>query len=294
MANQINKDGVNTGITWCDATVNLWWGCSKVHTGCRNCYAEHLSDVRFKKNLWGKNGERMMIKSAFRDLDMYQKKAEQSGQKLKIFVGSMMDIFELGLGLQPEAGVIVGNLTDKLFNKINENYYNNLMFLFLTKRPTGIRWYLKHSNDDCWFGTSVSNQKTADKFIPDLINSNAKNLFLSVEPQIADIDIRKYLATGRIKWVIQGGESGANKRPFDIAWAYHLKQQCQEYNVPYFFKQIDKVTPIPDDLKDCKEFPEGMKANPKSVNANPESIKANPPNSLDKGEKLTINTGERL
>ena len=30
----------NTKIEWCDHTVNLWHGCAKVHTGCKNCYAE--------------------------------------------------------------------------------------------------------------------------------------------------------------------------------------------------------------------------------------------------------------
>lgn len=43
MANQYNKEGVNTGIEWCDVTINLWWGCTKVHEGCDNCYAETLS-----------------------------------------------------------------------------------------------------------------------------------------------------------------------------------------------------------------------------------------------------------
>ena len=35
MANQRDFKGENIGIAWCDATVNLWWGCAKVHTGCK-------------------------------------------------------------------------------------------------------------------------------------------------------------------------------------------------------------------------------------------------------------------
>jgi protein gp37 len=54
--------------------------------------------------------------------------------------------------------------------------------------------------------------------------------------------------------VIQGGESGINKRPFELQWAYDMKRMCKESNVPYFFKQIDKVKPIPEDLQ-VREFP---------------------------------------
>lgn len=36
--------GANTGIAWCRHTFNPWWGCTKVSEGCRNCYAEGISN----------------------------------------------------------------------------------------------------------------------------------------------------------------------------------------------------------------------------------------------------------
>ena len=30
----------HTKIEWADATVNFWWGCSKVSPACAHCYAE--------------------------------------------------------------------------------------------------------------------------------------------------------------------------------------------------------------------------------------------------------------
>ena len=78
--------GQNSKIEWCDHTVNLWWGCSKVHTGCKNCYAEYFSDTRYKKNLWGEKQPRQMIKSAFSDLDKYQKQAKSSTTSKNIYV----------------------------------------------------------------------------------------------------------------------------------------------------------------------------------------------------------------
>jgi len=33
-------------IEWTDATVNFWWGCTKVGPGCDHCYAEDLNQFR--------------------------------------------------------------------------------------------------------------------------------------------------------------------------------------------------------------------------------------------------------
>jgi protein gp37 len=51
-----------------------------------------------------------------------------------------------------------------------------------------------------------------------------------------------------VEWIIQGGESGHGRRPFDIEWGRKLRNLCLEKGVPYFFKQIDKKLPIPEDL----------------------------------------------
>lgn len=41
-----------------------------------------------------------------------------------------------------------------------------------------------------------------------------------------------------LDWVIVGGESGPGARPFDIAWARSIIQQCKAANVPVFCKQL--------------------------------------------------------
>jgi len=213
----------NSKIEWTDHTVNLWWGCAKVHTGCKNCYAEHLSDVRYQNNLWGEKGKRKRIKSAFKDLDKYQKKALKANEKHKVFVGSMMDIFEDNKPLvNPEhtSWADTETLRMDLFERIDENWYPNLIFLL----------------------------------------SNT-NLFLSIEPQVGLVT---NVSLKGFQWIIQGGESGSKKRPFDLEWAYRLKRMCERDNVPYFFKQIDKVQQIPKDLM-IREFPVFKKALAKNI-----------------------------
>lgn len=43
--------------------------------------------------------------------------------------------------------------------------------------------------------------------------------------------------TPRIHWVIVGGESGRGARPMHPEWARAVRDQCQEADVPFFFKQ---------------------------------------------------------
>jgi hypothetical protein len=56
-----------------------------------------------------------------------------------------------------------------------------------------------------------------------------------------------------VDWIINGGESGANRRPFDTDWGRVLRDQSNENSVPFFFKQVDKKLPIPEDLM-VREF----------------------------------------
>ena len=58
--------------------------------------------------------------------------------------------------------------------------------------------------------------------------------FLSVEPlleDLGDLDLRD------IHWVIVGGESGRRARPMRAEWVERIKRQCDEHQVPFFFKQ---------------------------------------------------------
>ena len=57
---------------------------------------------------------------------------------------------------------------------------------------------------------------------------------LSVEPllEAVDLDLRGF------GWAIVGGESGPLSRPFDLAWARGLREQCHLASIPFFAKQL--------------------------------------------------------
>lgn len=259
--------GKYSKIEWTHHTANLWHGCTKVHTGCNNCYAELIAQ-NMGNDVWGIDKPRKAVKSIGEQLDEMQIRAKKVGEMHRVFVGSMMDIFEKPVPVVDAKGEFIymsngekkttGYLRSVLFQRISNNRYPNLMFLLLTKRPSNINKYIPESwkvnpPENVMFGTSPVDQETADKLISQLLEVKGKR-FLSVEPQLDRIDIQDVLLSGGIDWVIQGGESGPNRRPFNLDWAYSLKQQCEVSNTPYFFKQIDKIKEIPEDLR-IREFP---------------------------------------
>lgn len=247
-------------IEWTHHTVNLWWGCDKVHAGCDHCYAEYLSDVRYKNDLW-RSDNRRLIKKAFTDLDKFQRLAAEANEYHRVFIGSMMDIFEKSKPLINPVDHYTETdfLRQDLFTRItwDEGQYPNLILLFLTKRASNIpkmipAGWLDEPPVNIMYGTSVSDQFTFDTLVPQLLKTPGKH-FISMEPQIGPVSLAglRYMEENsgqRIDWIIQGGESGHHKRPFDLKWAYSMRDECHVMGVPYFFKQIDKVKPIPESL----------------------------------------------
>lgn len=255
----------NSKIEWTNHTANIWWGCTKVHAGCDNCYAETLA-LRWDNKVWGNDAPRRMIKSFYNDLVRYQKVAAAAGEIHRVFVGSMMDIFEKPFPMIDNAGNIItgvttGDLREAFFREISNGMFPNLMFLLLTKRPGNINKYIpeawkQNPPENVMFGTSPVNQETFDMLVPQLLAVNGKR-FLSIEPQLGPIRMSNKFNNREIQqihWIIQGGESGPKRRPFDTGWAYSMYDQCFINGIPFFFKQIDKVIPVPQSLL-FREFP---------------------------------------
>lgn len=254
--------GYNSKIEWTNHTKNLWWGCFEVHEGCDNCYARVWSN-RYNNGdntLWGSSAPRKEVKNWANDLINYNRKAVEAGEMHRVFIGSMMDIFEKPMKVVNHKFELMDYNTSVLRKKLFEEIVPktpNLMYLFLTKRPSNINKYIPESwktnpPKNVMFGTSLVNQATTEKLLPQLLEVKGQ-LFLSIEPQLDKIVFDNKQLKG-IDWVIVGGESGAKRRPFNTDWARLIMKQCEVNDVPFFFKQIDKILPIPKDLK-VREFP---------------------------------------
>lgn len=100
-------------------------------------------------------------------------------------------------------------------------------------------------------GVSVEDQDTADDRVPELLATPAAVRFVSYEPALGPVDFSilntdddSFLdalddeAGTTLDWIIVGGESGADARPFRLEWALSTMQQCAAAGVPIFVKQM--------------------------------------------------------
>lgn len=251
----------NSNIEWCKHTANLWWGCNRVHRGCDFCYAAALAE-RFGHDVWD-NDKRKYVKSVWGNFQKWDNLAAKEGIYSRVFVGSMMDIFEKAKPVYQNDGspliidglhVTTNDLRVKFLHKIVPSN-QHIMFMLLTKRPSNINKmipaeWLENPPRNVMFGASVVDTQS----LKDVSRHMAKvkgYTFYSVEPLLERIDLKKIISDGKMffpDWVILGGESGPNKRHFDTDWAREWLSISQATHTPFFMKQVDKVRSIPDDL----------------------------------------------
>ena len=108
-------------------------------------------------------------------------------------------------------------------------------FQVLTKRSERVMEIAAHLTwtPNIWMGVSVENADVVER-VHHLQQVPAHVRFLSVEPLIGPID---ELPLQDIHWVIVGGESGPGARPIKSDWVESLHTQCNQADVPFFFKQ---------------------------------------------------------
>ncbi|MDB4691390.1 phage Gp37/Gp68 family protein [Verrucomicrobia bacterium] len=235
-------------IAWTEDTWNMTWGCSKVSEGCRNCYASDLVKRwgfgSTKPHLWGKDGEsgsgkgwqvengrRIFAESYWRKLRNWNQTAKENNSIMVVFVGNMNDSFE-------DHPVTKSELV-KLWKIIRETPY--VHYQFLTKRPERIRrslpsdwWDYENGYPNVWLGVSIESQNVAYRFDRYLADIPASVKFVSYEPALGPL---KALRWDKLDWVIVGGESGHNHRPFDHQWAEDVRDLSARHSVQFFYKQ---------------------------------------------------------
>lgn len=274
----------NTSIEWADHTFNPWVGCMKVSPGCDHCYAESWAK-RAGKNAgvtWG--GERRRTSAAnWKQPLQWNAQAQREGRRMRVFCASLADVFDNDVPPVWRAD---------LFELIDAT--PNLDWLLLTKRIGNVKAMLEEVSTtlalretgapwpprpNVWLGATVVNQAEADRDIPKLLAVPARVRFLSIEPMLGPIDLRRIgrytnpnrnidalrgiytqgilamspaegssmvssdIGGPRLNWVICGGESGPGARPMHPDWARSLRDQCAAAGVPFLFKQWGEHAP---------------------------------------------------
>ena len=261
-----------SNIEWTDETANVivvkgedgqphGWYCEKVSEGCQHCYAERLNQNEF----FGGNHlpyaqsragrPELMLRTDILESWFHRRKPK------RIFVNSMTDTFGEFVPITwifqlLDAMVAAPILTFQVLTKRVERA-QYVVLTWLRERGLG------RVPDNIWLGFSAENQQRYDERVEWMMRLPAL-IFVSCEPLIGSIDLRltdedwpDYVSDGNpgkpiavpsvhgqlIDWVIVGGESGADARPMHPEWAMSIRDQCQVWLTPFFFKQWGEWLP---------------------------------------------------
>jgi protein gp37 len=187
--------------------------------------------VRLGFDIWGNDKLRRFFGDKhWNEPKKWNRIAEKTGIRRRIFVNSMSDTFEGRRDLDP--------VRERLWKLIPE--CPNSDFLLLTKRPQNILrmvppGWLDRWPKNVWAGTTCETQRWADIRLPFMEKVPAPVIFVSAEPLLEPLNLRPYLHFAR--WILIGGESGHGARRMDPAWARDILDQCRRGGAAFHFKQ---------------------------------------------------------
>jgi protein gp37 len=219
-------------ISWCDGTLNLSTGCTKVSAACDHCYAETLVN-----RLMGGGFETVRLHpDRVRDIRKFK------------------PVFDTGKGEIVPKTVFVNSMSDFWHEQIDDAFIHrgldafeanpDIVFQILTKRPARMRQMVvtrygsRGVPQHIWLGVSCEDNRVAArlKFLRRLKEQVGDFCaFTSVEPILAPCD---GLDLAGIDWVLTGGESGPKCRPMQLAWLRQAHEATRRAGAALHFKQF--------------------------------------------------------
>lgn len=218
-----------TKIPYLDYAWQITTGCSKISSGCQNCYSYSMS-----KRLVG-----MGIKGYTKDFKpTFCPWLLDEPSKIKkpsvIGISYMGDLFHK-------------DITDDQIDDVLGHSIDPHTYIFCTKRPERMRQSLSKWSDvdNCWFGCTIENNDVLEDRLYHMTKIKELygfNTFLSIEPLLEDISVKLEallsVSRGNIPdGIIVGGESGIGARYCNPQWIAHIYQICQKNDIKFYFKQ---------------------------------------------------------
>lgn len=201
---------------------NPWHGCHKFSEGCMHCYV-YRSDERY-----GRDATAVQKTKSF-DLPI----AKKRNGEYKLASGTIVytcftsDFFvEDADEWRKEAWKMIKKRSD-------------LHFFMITKR---IHRFMNQIPDDWGDGyenvticATMENQRCVNERMPIYIEAKIRHKQIICEPLLSDIHFNTLHQ--EIEQVVVGGESGSQARICKYDWILHIREQCAEAGVSFYFKQ---------------------------------------------------------
>jgi len=206
-----------------DSIWNPWHGCKKYSEGCENCY------VYRRDSSVGRDASIIEKTSNF---NLPIKRKRDGGFKIE------------------SGGTVFCCMTSDFFVEEADEWRQDIWkimkfrsdvnFFIITKRIVRFMdcipddWGSGYPNVS--FGVTMENQRQCDIRFPVLNSVPIARKFVICEPLLSDIDMSKYLNPSILQ-VLVGGESGNFARICNYDWVLHIRQQCIEKGIKFYFKQ---------------------------------------------------------
>ena len=231
-------------VTW-----NLWHGCTKISTGCRNCYM-FRRDAEFGRD------PTLIRKTSSFTLPVRRFRSGPHKGRYKVPSGSVFYTCFTSDFFHPEAD----DWRPDAWRMMRER--SDCSFFMVTKRPGRIEASLPEDWGDGYGNVHISltceNQYWTDIRLPLFLSLPLKHRSVTHEPMLEGINIRRYLKDhkDKIELVSCGGESGPEARVCDYRWVLNTHLQCVEAGVPFSYHQTgarlkkgDRIYDIPRHLQ---------------------------------------------
>lgn len=205
---------------------NPWHGCHKISPGCLNCYMYQQ--------------------------DRYYGVQSNSVRKVKTKFDTPIKKDRKGVYKIPSETILPTCFTSDFFiedaDAWRQEVYDimaqrqDLQYFIITKRAIRIKECLppmQELRDNLLINVTGETQEFVDMRVRELLECKLKYNGIVLAPMLERIDLRKWLATGRISSVSVGGESApkTHARPLYFEWVLDIQRQCKQYQVDFTFYQ---------------------------------------------------------
>jgi protein gp37 len=265
----------NTKIQWTEATWSPVTGCTRTSSGCLKCYIDRTPPFRMagrkfnSPDIGGTTG--VILHPDRLTAPMRWRKPR------RIFVCSLADLFHQDVPGQfiAEVFAVMALSPQHTYQVLTKRHARLRSLLSGEPFRTAVEVAINRFADDpafplgkddrrriqasesggawpwtwplpnVWVGVSAEDQEWADVRIPALLDTPAAVRWVSAEPLLGPISLRREWIGGpangygpAVQWLVAGGESGPNARWCDPDWIRSLVDQCRDGVTAPFVKQL--------------------------------------------------------